>query len=73
MTDKKRTLTPDRSQLEHWRDDPVTRWIMDKVGAQFRPWPRSRLVKPEELAQFNQTSGSQQILEAIEKLVGDGV
>lgn len=59
---------PDSSQLEHWRRQPETMWIMQNLKQQFRA------LKPHQSApsweQHHRLVGNQEVIHSIEKLSG---
>lgn len=61
-----RRIKPDSSQLEHWRRDHVTIWVMDRLMEQFRPLKASQ--RAASWDDYNDRVGSAKVLEAIEKL-----
>lgn len=66
-----RRSTPDRSELEHWRADHVTVWIMGKLAEQFRPLRPSQLAASWEDQHLR--AGHQQVIEAIDKLTNGNI
>ena len=59
-------MKPDSSQLEHWRRDHVTAYIMERLTEQFRPLRPSQIAKSWE--EQNRMAGNAQVLEAIDKI-----
>lgn len=57
---------PDRSQIEHWRRDHVTAWVIAKLSEQFRTLRPGQLAK--DWPDYNLRTGQQQVLDAIDRL-----
>lgn len=57
---------PNPSDLRHWRQDNITRWVMSRVEEKFKPLPASQLAK--DWSDHNLRVGQQQVIELINKL-----
>lgn len=57
---------PSKSDLFHWRNDKVTKWVMDQLLEQFQAWPVD--LPPKDLLEMCTKAGQQQVLKRIDKL-----
>jgi len=64
---------PSIPQLRAWREDDITKWIMDRVYHKFPDFHDMLPLKSaDKLLELNNKVGSRKVLEEIEKIIETG-